>query len=528
LLGAEGIVVFSSGLALLAAILFLPSVLFSDISVIRRFFILILSLGLFLFCSGDLLTRLGAGSFFRLPEMELSPYKSLSYLQQLPDIQTVYKGWNAFSRVDIVQSSSLRSLPGLSFRYKGFLPKQSAFLVNGDNPSPLISLNEPLEFTNYMLSSIVYQLRPQANTLVLEPRAGLDLLVAFQQGAGQITAVEPNPLIVKNAAAVYNLAEIKTYMTSGRSFLHQSCGTYDLIQLSLVNTYHPVNSGAFSLGEDYLYTSDFMQETLDHLKPQGIFLGTRWLQLPPSEFLRFFSLAVNTLEEMGLNPQERIVALRSYNLGLLLVKKEPFTETELSLIRGLASERAFDLVYAPGLRVEESNRYNILQEPIYYLTFQDLINSEGQRRRNFYNQYTYDVRPASDDHPFFEHYFKWAQLPDVLAGLGKSWQPFGGAGYLVLLLLFLFSLLFSVLLILLPLGRLPPMEGNKWAGLLYFCLIGFGYMLVEIPAIQKFILYLDQPVHALTTVLFSILLFSGLGSRLAERINLRLALGLLV
>ena len=384
-----------------------------------------------------------------------------------------------------------------------------------------------MDFTGYMLTSIVYQLRPQAETLILEPQAGLDLLIARQQQAGQITAVESNPLIVKNAASIYDLPGINSQITSGRSFLHQNRSSYDVIQLSLVNTFHPVNSGAFSLGEDYRYTIESMQEVLEHLNSQGILMGARWLQMPPSEFLRLFSLALNALEKMHLNPQERIVALRSYNLGLLLVKKEPFNAAELSLIREFASERAFDLVYAPGLSLEESNRFNILQEPLYFLTFQELIQSKGQQRRLFYAENNVDVRPPTDDHPFFEHYFKWNQIPQALAGLGKSWLPFGGAGYLVLLLLFLFSFLFSVLLILLPLGRLPALAGQKWKGLFYFCLIGFGYMLVEIPAMQKFILYLDQPVHSVSTVLFSILLFSGLGSRLSGWVNDRLALGLL-
>ena len=119
LLGAEGVVALSSGLAALAALLLLFSIFPSRNTGMESVLLLLICVFLLFFCTGDLLTRLGAASFFTLPELELSPYKSLSYLQQFPDAQTLYQGWNAFSRVDIIKSSSLRSLPGLSFRYTG-------------------------------------------------------------------------------------------------------------------------------------------------------------------------------------------------------------------------------------------------------------------------------------------------------------------------------------------------------------------------------------------------------------------------
>ena len=64
--------------------------------------------------------------------------------------------------------------------------------------------------------------------------------------------------------------------------------------------------------------------------------------------------------------------------------------------------------------------------------------------------------------------------------------------------------------------------------LAYFGLLGLGFMLVEIPLMQRFILFLGHPAYAMTTVLFAILLFSGVGSAISHRFSTRRALILLM
>jgi hypothetical protein len=101
----------------------------------------------------------------------------------------------------------------------------------------------------------------------------------------------------------------------------------------------------------------------------------------------------------------------------------------------------------------------------------------------------------------------------------------------------------ALVIILLPLvvghltGRLRASEkqlgttGNRRvlaAALAYFGLIGLGFLFVEIPLAQRFILFLGQPVYGLTVVLFSLLLFSGLGSLASPRLPYRTALASLV
>ncbi len=199
-------------------------------------------------------------------------------------------------------------------------------------------------------------------------------------------------------------------------------------------------------------------------------------------------------------------------------------------------KRAFDLIYAPGLQAEETNQYNILPESVYFQAFSGLL--ETLPREAFYGTYPYDVRPPTDDHPFFSHYFKWSQAREVLAELGKTWQPFGGAGYFVILALLLLAVFLAVGLILIPALARPRSSFQQdaakpgWRGavppLAYFWLIGFAYLLVEIPLIQRFILYLGHPATAITAVLFTLLLSSGAGSRLSSRFSTRTTLAILV
>lgn len=543
-LASEGTVVLSIALAGLAG---LQTVLPSSSTHHRSsHFLAVLSMTLLLISGFELAPRLAGRPGLPLFELRLSPYKSISYALQQPGAELILQRWNSYSRVDVVRSPGIHSLPGLSYRYLGALPPEDGLLVDGDDLSPLLSFaaepalasGEAPGFTGYLPAGAAFRLRPQANVLVLEPRGGVDIVTAIAQGARQVTAVEVNPLIIAAAPQIYTRPRVRAVAASDRSYLRRSKETYDLVLLSLASSYHPVRSGAYSLGEDYRYTVEAFVDMLAHLEPQGLLVVTRWLQNPPSEELRTFALAVTALEQSGADSRQGIVALRGYNTATLYVKKSGFTHVELTALRAFAREMAFDLVFAPDIHPEEVNRFNILPEPVYYRAFNALQSATP--RHDFYATYPFEVSPPTDDRPFFGHYFKWSQTGRVLAEVGKSWQPFGGAGYFVILALLALAILTSAVLILLPAAvtrRDTSMQNDKtgqlgarpgWLpALCYFGLIGLAYLLVEIPLIQRFILVLDQPAYAVTTVLFALLFFSGLGSRWNERFPLRLVLPLL-
>jgi hypothetical protein len=394
-----------------------------------------------------------------------------------------------------------------------------------------------LSFTNYLPQSVAFQLRSDAKTLILNPKGGLDILVALNEGSSVITVVENNKLIVSEVPYIYQDDRLNVVIEEGRSYLRNEKEKFDVIIYSLDTAYHPVRSGAYSLSEDYRHTVESMGDALARLESEGIIVLSRWLQVPPSEWLRTFTVAVTALENERLDPQDHLVAFRTFNIGVLLIKISPFTAEELTLIKDFSKNRAYDQVFSPGLTFEEVNRFSILKEPLYYNAFVGFL--EADSRKDWLSDYPYEVSPPTDDKPFFNHYFKWTQTKDITAEFGKTWQPFGGAGFFVVLVLLFLSLVMAILIILLPVIIIQTKNKGasihkkeqqpiRWAAFFYFGCIGLGFLLLEIPLIQQFILYLGNPAYSMATILFSILLFSGIGSQNSDKLSHRTALVLLI
>jgi hypothetical protein len=460
--------------------------------------------------------------------IRLSPYKSLSYALQYPDAQVVFQRWNGFSRVDVVRSESIRRLPGSGFRCPAQPPPQLGVTVDADDLSTISHVESgftALAFTDCLLSSLPYQLRPEAQALVLEPRGGFDVLTALAQGTREVTVVEPNPLVVQAVRAqggwagdLYDDPRVRTVLENGRTYTRRAQEQYDVVTLSLNASDRTVTSGAYSLTEDYRYTVQAFSDYFARLRQDGLLMVTRWIQVPPSESIRAFALAVEAVEAAGGDPKASIVALRSYRQMLILVRRGPYTGEELTAIRAFAEPRGFDLVYLPNLRPEEVNRHNVLPEPDYYRACAELLETEA--RPAWTSHYQFDVEPPTDDRPFFGHFFRWGQTREILAVAGHTWQPFGGAGFLVLLILLALAVITAGVLILIPIAALRRRGGPMGATVLYFGLLGLGYLFVEIPLMQHAILSLGHPAYAMATVLFAILLFSGLGSAASHRVSL--------
>ncbi|MFN2176936.1 MAG: hypothetical protein ACK2U3_13390 [Anaerolineales bacterium] len=483
----------------------------------------------------DLNFRYNKKPSYKWLDLQISPYKNLSYALQYPGARIISSRWNSYSRIDLIMSEGIRSLPGLSYQYMGTLPRQDGLFIDGDDLNPVIKTMTKNEIYAYLPTAIVYNLRQSAEVLLLEPRGGLEILTALNHNPKNITVVEENPLIIQAASHIYNNKALNYILGSGRNFLKRSMNDFDIIVLAMVSNYHPVRSGAYSLAEDYRYTVESIQESLKRLKPDGILIFTRWLQNPPSEFLRAFSTSLQALEGLNIEPQDKIIAFRGFNTGTLLVKKTGFSANEQLSVRQFLKTRSFDLVYAPDMKISDANKYNILPEPLYYLTFQDITPKNS--RSDFYRNYSYDVSPPTDNKPFFGQYFKWDQTSQIIAEYGKSWQPFGGAGFFVILILLFIAGFIGSILIIAPV-LIAQIKNIKYRNsesvqyrienyqkrpfilyLLYFGFLGFAYLMVEIPLIQKFILVLGHPATSLTTILFTLLFFSGVGSIFSPKLN---------
>lgn len=482
------------------------------------------------------------GSYWSL---HISPYKALSILTQLSDAKHTFSRSNSTIRVDIVESQTIHSMPGLSLFAPVGLPGQAGLMLDGDNLMPITNLSpdtmEASLLAGYMPVYLAYLLHPHADTLVIEAGTGLDALIALAAGARTVTITEENPLIIKALSGEYADFTYQLYSNPRLSIVNQNSRTYaaqaesagfDVAVISLTDPHRPVTSGAYSLTEDYTYTVEAFAAYLNLVNENGLLVATRWLQIPPSESGRLFALVHEALKQHGVDPRTNIIAYRSLRTMTILAKLQPFEPHEIEQTREFLKNRGYDAVYIPGITPSELNRYNQLQEPIYYQLFQSILLNAEQT----YKSYRFDVRPPSDDHPFFYHYFKWNQTPEILATLGQTWQPFGGSGFFVLFILLILVVLAASIFIMLPLLIWRGREPAKTAAstrfrvqvLIYYGCIGLAYLFVEIPIAQRFILVLDDPLTALAVVLFALLLASGIGSLTVQRWPLAPAMLVLV
>jgi hypothetical protein len=463
--------------------------------------------------------------------MTISPYKGLAQAQRVPGATSLFGRWDAAARADVVAGAHTRMAPGLSYAYTGTVPVQIGLSLDADSLKP-ITLAAPEEFAAapFMPEAVAFELRPSGRVLVLEPGGGLGILQALAGGADTVTAVPGNALLRRavaqtaGAADVYANPRVQTAEESTRVHVRRDPAVYDIVYFPLTDPYRPITSGAYSLGESYALTVEAFQDALARLAPDGVLVITRWLQKPPSESLRLFATLIEALQHDSVSkstiPARSLVAFRGIQTITVLAKPGGWTADELARVRESAATRRYDLVWAPDVQPDEVNRFNRLASPEDYNLMRALL--EAPDRAAFYAGARFAIEPSTDDHPFFFHFFRWGQTGDVLAALGRTWQPFGGSGYLVLFALLALVLLLSALLILAPLlvtrgsAGPRPTASQRGTTALYFSALGIAFLFVEIPLIQRWILVLGNTTYAFTAVVLTLLLFSGLGSLLAR------------
>jgi hypothetical protein len=472
--------------------------------------------------------------------LRLSPYKPLATARLLPDAITTISLRSASARIDVVESQAIHTFPGLSLNASVSLPVQTAVYIDGEGPLPISALDPEQgsagALAAHMPSSLAYLLRPEARTLILDPGAWLEVVVALASGAGEVTVSDPEPLISQVMADRYkdfsfhliDDPRLSVIQRSDRGTLHTPNDPFDIIQFALSDTYRPVTSGAFSLGEDYTLTVEALQDAHALTAADGLIVITRWLGTPPSESARAWATLLAALEAQGLeDPRQNLIAFRGMRTATMIAARLPFTADELRITRRFLIDNGFDPIHLPDLDPVELNRFNRLPSDTYYELFQSLIMD----RDTAISAYDFNLDPPTDDRPFFFHYFRWQQTPQVLASLGLSWQPFGGSGYFVLLTLLGLMLALAIPLAMVPwfiLKRKHLAGRARWKSIGYFAFLGAAYLLVEIPLISRLTLLLDRPALSLAVVLFTILVASGAGSLLSPRLRLRSVLLTLV
>ena len=369
--------------------------------------------------------------------------------------------------------------------------------------------------------------------LVLGAGAGADVQQALNHGVPRIDAVELNPQLIalvreeyaEWAGQLYDHPAVRIHAGEARGFVRRSRESYDLVQIALLDAFGASSSGLHALNESYLYTVEALQDYLARVAPGGYLAISRWIKLPPRDTLKLMATAVRALQASGITaPGERLVLIRGWQTSTLLVKNGVFSADEIARLQAFCRTRAFDTAWFPGMPADLANRVNVFARPWFYQAAAALTGTRGSA---FMERYKFDIAPATDDRPYFFHFFKWDVLPEILALRGQGGLPLLEAGYLVLVATLLQALVLSLVLILLPLlalrgdrdGQAPTVRPARVV--LYFFAIGLAFLFVEIAFIQKFILFLHHPLYAVAIVLTAFLLFAGGGSAWTARRNAR-------
>jgi len=359
-------------------------------------------------------------------------------------------------------------------------------------------------------------LRPHGEFAIIGPGGGVDVLRAVANGSPSVTGIEINPIIANTimrgryadySQHLYQRPEVHVHVTDGRSYLRSTPQRFDVVQMTLVDTWASTAAGAFALSENNLYTVEAFREYFDHLKPDGMIAITRWEFRRPHEALRVVSVAMQALHSLGVaDPARNFIVASQGPLTedgipvVVLAKKTAFTAEEESAVQVHFDEYdELDPLYLPSRHVKNP--------------FADLIASNDPYR--FASDYAYNVAPVTDNAPFFFFTLKPGQIfrAEGLRRQGIDWKV--NLGVLVLILVLVISLAAVLAFLILPLalrgGRQSPLP------LLYFVAVGLGYILVEIAFIQRFVLFLGHPTYALTVVIFLLMLSSGAGSLFSRR-----------
>jgi len=454
-------------------------------------------------------------------------------------LDSLFTKWNSFSMVR-VYGNETSSIPvpyswGMSHAFNGSFPPQLGMDIDADAFTPIIRFDadfKKVEFLKYDIPSFAYYLSDNSTAFIIGPGGGRDILTALAFGVRNVTAVEVNPIIVNDvmkgkfkyySGDLYSRNDVDVVVDDARSYIRNSKDKYDIIQSSLVDTWAASSAGTYSLTENYLYTTEAVSEYMSHLSDNGYLTISRW---GGQESLKLMILYLKAAKKLGIDdPGKHIVAIRRDNGGVtnIIFKKSEITADESLKIINLANSLGFELLYLTNISIQDK-------------TYSSLINSRNLDE--FIAAQTYDLRPSTDDRPFFFYNKRLTSIPNLLFNLENPLHDLG--------LIFLWASLFIAIIMTTSLIIVPSflsmqrssMGATIWERLphlTYFSLLGLSFMIVEILFLQKFILFLGHPVYAVTVILFSILLFAGIGSFLTDGIvrsklrnNLKIILAVVV
>jgi len=409
-----------------------------------------------------------------------SPTKALyQHLDQDKNLHIVKTKWNSFSRVDLVEG------------YQYFLGN---IYIDTFAWTYIIPWNENgMDFAKDWFRYIPFHVKPESKVLIIGSGGGTDVALALVSGSKDITAVEINPTIIEyvkgyggKAGNIYDNKYVRVVNDEGRNYVSRSDEKFDVIELGFVDSSSAIVSGGLVISENYLYTVEAFKDYFAHLNDDGILAFVRYeIDIP-----RLLTISKTALEESGVkeNIDKHILVISQTDINekepflgnqmVFIIKKSPFEVNEINRVKSIIASE-WDAVIMP---------YQNTKEPYKQFLSNNMSFSE------FESKFDINVFPVRDDNPFYFAYYKPIGIPLIFLQ--------------TLCIPFLFSIVLFVFL-----WALKRKENTiTKIDLIYFASLGIGFMLLEIPILQKFILLLGKPIFTFSVILFSLLLSTSLGS----------------
>jgi hypothetical protein len=224
---------------------------------------------------------------------------------------------------------------------------------------------------------------------------------------------------------------------------------------------------------------------------------------------RLVSELMIALDELGVaDPTSHFAVydLTSRRRKLLLLSKQPLTDEIRARAFGQLADSTYEwihLVY-PAPDSISDNLYN-----------QIVLNGW----HSVADTLPINISPCTDDRPFVAQLGRWRNLDfDKASQLGRFAEFYGFPMSKLIMLL----ITGAVLIIVVPLNLLPYVRGGnklRAAPWLYFFAIGMAFMMLEVALIQKYALFIGASVYSIATVLLTLLVASGIGSRFSRHVG---------
>ena len=438
-----------------------------------------------------------------------------------------FERWNSYSR--IVASQPTIDRPTLWSFSPTLPPEMTAASVRltidgaaGTQMFHYDGTRDSIEFLRYDLVNLAYSLPGIRKAAIIGVGGGRDVLAAHLFGVSEIVGVELNPIFIdlhthepyKSFSNLTALPNVRFFVDDARSWFASTPQKFDLIQMSMIDTWAATGAGAFTLSENGLYTLEGWRAFLRTLNPDGVITVSRWYNPHDvDEAGRMVALASAAILDMGA-PDARpyIFVARAQNLATLVLSKRPFSPGQLLVLNAEVKRLGFDVLLAPDHPAESDLLGRMLRSKD--IAALDEVGGSS----------LLDLTVPTDDRPFFFNLLRFRSIPEAvrrrLAGDTRSGVVEGNLqASIALAIILVISVAAVIGTVLVPLrgairSRSVPLIA---VGSAYFSLIGMGFMLAEIALLQYFSVYLGHPTYSLAVCLFSLILATGLGSLASDR-----------